>query len=79
MSEYEVSGTAMVHEEVGLVVMDQEIEINVDDVRTLRISLATNEFKDALTNALDSVITDASQDYIQVEIPMTAIFTLIKK
>ena len=79
MSEYEVSGTAMVHEEVGLIMMDQEIEIGIDDVRILRVSLAVNEFQEAITNTLDSVITDHSQDYIQIEIPLTAIFTFIKK
>ena len=80
MSEYEVSGTAMVNEEVDPVMMDQEIEIDVDDVRCfLRVSLAVNELQDGLTNALESVITDASQDYTQVEIPMTVIYTLIKK
>lgn len=79
MSEYEISGTAVVHEEVGLVVMEKEIEIGIDDVRILRVSLAVNEFKEAMTNTLDTVITDPSQDYIQFEIPMPAIFTLIKK
>lgn len=79
MSEYEISGTAVVHEEVGLVVMEKEIEIDIDDVRILRVSIALNEFREALTNTLDAVITDPSQDYIQFEIPMPAIFTLIKK
>lgn len=79
MSEYEISGTAVVHEEVGLVVMEKEIEIDIDDVRILRVSLALNEFQEVMTNTLDAVITDPSQDYIQFEIPMPAIFTLIKK
>ena len=79
MSEYEVNGTAVVHEEVGLIMMDQEIEIGIDDVRTMRVSLAVNEFKEALTNTLDTVITDPSQDYIQIDIPLTAVFTFIKK
>ena len=79
MSEYEVNGTAVVHEEVGLVVMDQEIEIGIDDVRILRVGLAVNEFKEAITNTLDTVITDPSQDYIQIDIPLTAVFTFIKK
>ena len=79
MSEYEVNGTAVVHEEVGLIMMDQEIEIGIDDVRILRVSLAVNEFKEAITNTLDTVITDPSQDYIQIDIPLTAVFTLIKK
>ena len=79
MSEYEVNGTAVVNEEVGLIMMDQEIEIGIDDVRILRVSLAVNEFKEAITNALDTVITDPSQDYIQIDIPLTAVFTFIKK
>ncbi len=79
MSEYEVNGTAVVHEEVGLIMMDQEIEIGIDDVRILRVSLAVNEFKEAITNTLDTVITDPSQDYIQINIPLTAVFTFIKK
>ena len=79
MSEYEVNGTAVVHEEVGLIMMDQEIEIGIDDVRILRVGLAVNEFKEAITNTLDTVITDPSQDYIQIDIPLTAVFTFIKK
>ena len=79
MSEYEVNGTAVVHEEVGLIMMDQEIEIGIDDVRILRVGLAVNEFKEAITNTLDTVITNPSQDYIQVDIPLTAVFTFIKK
>lgn len=79
MSEYEISGTAVVHEEVGLVVMEEEIEIGIDDVRILRVSIALNEFQEAMTNTLDTVITDPSQDYIQFEIPMPTILTIIKK
>ena len=79
MSEYEVNGTAVIHEEVGLVMMEKEIEIGIDDVRIMRVSFAIDEFKEALTNTLDSVITDPSQDYIQVDIPLTAVFTFIKK
>ena len=79
MSEYEVNGTAVVHEEVGLIMMEKEIEIGIDDVRILRVGLAVNEFKEAITNTLDTVITNPSQDYIQVDIPLTAVFTFIKK
>lgn len=79
MSEYEVNGTAVVHEEVGPIVIEKEIEIGIDDVRTLRASVALDEFQEAMMNTLDTVITDPPQDYIQFKIPISTIITIIKK
>lgn len=77
MQEFE--GKGYIDTDAMMVIADQEIELGIDDVRNLRVTVPLDDLEGEMKQALEEAVTDPHQSIIQIEVPLTMTITVTKK
>lgn len=75
----DIEGTGKFDPETNMILVDETLELGIDDIRTMRLTVAAEDFKKHIEKVFDEEFINKDNDIIQFDVPLTMTFTITKQ